>query len=144
MKKIIWLKLRLVMGLIFLWAFADKLLGLGFATDKEGAWLNGGSPTTGFLTGAVRGPFAEFFQGLAGFNISGINVIDWLFMLGLLAVGITLVFNRFLSWGALAGSIMLLLMYLATFPPANNPLLSDHVVYILVLALLAYKSKERY
>jgi len=138
MKKVIWFKLRLVMGLIFLWAFFDKLLGLGFATTKETAWLYGGSPTYGFLTHATRGPFAGFFQGLAG-----MAVVDWLFMLGLLFVGLTLLSNKFIIWGASAGSLMLLLMYLAVFPPENNPLLDDHIVYILVLGLLVLKSKER-
>ena len=137
MKKIIYLKLRFVMGLIFLWAFVDKLLGLGFATVKENAWINGGSPTYGFLTNATRGPLEELFKSLAG-----IPAVDWLFMLGLLFVGLTLVFNKFMVWGAAAGSVMFLLMYLATFPPVNNPLLDEHVVYILVLAVLALRSKE--
>ena len=132
MKKIIWLKLRLVMGLIFLWAFVDKLFGLGFTTKSENSWLNGGSPTSGYLMNAVHGPFAEFFKSLAG-----IVVVDWLFMIGLLFVGITLLVNRFVIWGAIAGSVMLFLMWISAFPPANNPILDDHIVYILVLILLA-------
>ena len=137
MKKMTWLGLRLMMGLIFLWAFVDKLFGLGFATTLENAWINGGSPTSGFLLNATRGPLAEFFKGLAG-----MPAVDWLFMLGLLFVGLSVTFNRYLKWGALAGGAMLLLMYLAVFPPANNPLLDDHLVYILVLALLAYKHPD--
>ncbi|MEX2014129.1 MAG: hypothetical protein WD896_02120 [Parcubacteria group bacterium] len=137
-KKIVWLKLRFVMALIFLWAFADKLLGLGFNTTAENAWWNGGSPTSGFLLNATRGPMAELFKGLAG-----VPAVDWLFMLGLLFVGLTLFLNRFVVWGALAGSLEMLLMYLASFPPANNPLLDEHVVYILVLILLALKNRER-
>jgi len=137
MKKIIWFKLRLAMALIFLWAFVDKLFGLGFATKTENAWINGGSPTSGFLLNSTRGPLGEFFKGLAGMPL-----VDWLFMLGLLFVGLTFLFNKFVTFGALAGSVMLILMYLAVFPPQNNPLLDDHIVYILVLALLAYKSKE--
>lgn len=138
MKKIVWLALRLSMGLIFLWAFVDKLFGLGFATVSERAWINGGSPTSGFLMNATRGPLAEFFKSLAG-----MPVVDWLFMLGLLGVGLTLLLNRMVVLGALAGSIMLFLMYIAVFPPENNPLIDDHVIYILVLALLALKSKEK-
>ncbi|KKU21204.1 MAG: DoxX family protein [Candidatus Nomurabacteria bacterium GW2011_GWA1_46_11] len=137
-KKITWLALRLVMSLIFLWAFADKLLGLGFATTKEGAWLNGGSPTAGFLLKATRGPLAEFFQELAG-----VSLVDWLFMLGLLFAGAALLLNRFVVWGAMAGGIIVLLIYLAAFPPANNPLLDEHVVYILVLILLASRGRDR-
>lgn len=138
MKKITWLVLRLAMGLIFLWAFVDKLLGLGFATKSENAWLSGGSPTSGFLLNATRGPLEAMFKGLAG-----IAAVDWLFMLGLLFVGLTVTFNKYIEWGAIAGSAMLLLMYLAVLPPDNNPLLDDHLVYILVLILLAYKSSNR-
>jgi thiosulfate dehydrogenase (quinone) large subunit len=137
MKKIIWLKLRLVMGLIFLWAFVDKLFGLGFATKSENSWLNGGSPTSGFLMNSTEGPFAEFFKSL-----SGVVAVDWLFMLGLLGVGLTLLLNRFVAWGAIAGSLMMALIYLGTFPPASNPLLDQHIVYILVLTLLALRNKE--
>lgn len=125
------------MGLIFLWAFFDKLFGLGFATKGENAWISGGSPTSGFLLHGTKGPFAEFFQSLAG-----IAAVDWLFMAGLLGVGLTLVLNRYVKWGALVGSTMLFLMYIAAFPPENNPLIDDHIVYILVLSILALKSRE--
>lgn len=137
MEKIIWLKLRLVMSFIFIWAFFDKLLGLGFATTSEKAWINGGSPTTGFLSGAVKGPFAEIFHSLAG-----VPIIDWLFMLGLLFIGMTLLFNKYVFWGALAGIIMMVLMWLALLFPESNPIIDDHIVYALVLALLAIKSKK--
>ncbi|MES2214369.1 MAG: hypothetical protein V4465_03230 [Patescibacteria group bacterium] len=128
--------LRLVMGFIFLWAFVDKVFGLGFATKPENSWLHGGSPTTGFLSFATKGPFSALFKGLAG-----VPFIDWLFMLGLLCIGLTLILNRFVVWGAAAGVVMLLLMWLAVLPPANNPIIDEHIVYILVLALLAIESK---
>jgi thiosulfate dehydrogenase [quinone] large subunit len=57
--------LRIGFGLTFLWAFFDKLLALGYATgtnpetgavDRFGdaAWINGASPTEGFLTYGVN------------------------------------------------------------------------------------------
>ena len=49
-QKIVFVMLRLAMGFIFLWAFFDKVFGLGFATTSEQAWINGGSPTSVFLT----------------------------------------------------------------------------------------------
>lgn len=137
MQKIVWLKLRFVMSFIFLWAFFDKLLGLGFATTSEKAWINGGSPTTGFLSGGVHGPFAEIFHSMAG-----VALIDWLFMLGLLFVGLTLLLNRYVFWGAVVGVTMMTLMWLALLFPANNPIIDEHIVYALVLALLAIKSRE--
>lgn len=138
MEKIIYLKLRLVMGLIFLWAFLDKTFGWKFSTQPENSWLNGGSPTYGFLTNATKGPLADFFQSLAG-----VTLVDWLFMLGLLFVALTLLINRFVAWGALAGSLMMLLMYLAVFPPTTNPLLDYHIVYILVFAAIGFRSLKR-
>jgi len=77
--------LRIAFGLTFLWAFLDKTFALGFATghDQEGAldrfgpaaWVNGGSPTEGFLSFGVpeNNPFKGFFNGLAGST-----AIDWL------------------------------------------------------------------
>ncbi len=52
---------RLMVGFTFLWAFLDKTFGLGFSTPTEKSWLNGGSPTSGFLGGSIEGgnPFAQ-------------------------------------------------------------------------------------
>ncbi len=35
------------------------------------------------------------------------------------------------------------LMWLALLFPANNPIVDEHIVYALVLALLAIKSKQK-
>ncbi len=135
--KNIYKALRYAMSFIFLWAFADKAFGLGYTTTAEKAWINGGSPTSGFLLHGTSGPFATFFQGLAG---SG--VVDWLFMLGLLGIGLGLLIHRYIKWSAVAGIVMMLLMYLAAFPPENNPIVDEHIIYILVFAVLAIESKK--
>src|SRR3989344_3783765 len=116
MQKIVFLKLRFIMSFIFLWAFFDKLFGLGFATTAEKAWINGGSPTTGFLSNAVKGPFADFFHSLAG-----VQAVDWLFMAGLLFIGLTFLFNKFVTLGGIAGIVMMIAMWLAVLFPENNP-----------------------
>lgn len=136
-QKFVYVGLRLIMGFVFLWAFLDKTFGLGFATAPEKSWLSGGSPTTGFLSFGTKGPFVEIFQSLAG-----VALVDWLFMSGLLFVGLTLIFNKYLKWGALAGIVMMVLMYLAVMPPENNPLVDEHVVYAFVLAVLAIHSRK--
>lgn len=137
-QKIVFVALRLSMGFIFLWAFVDKVFGLGFATTADKAWIQGGSPTAGFLSFGVKGPLAPIFQSLAG-----VPIVDWLFMLGLLFVGLTLLLNKYVKWGSIVGCAMLFLMYLALLLPENNPIIDDHIVYILVLALIAFKSNER-
>lgn len=136
-EKIVLVGLRLAMGFTFLWAFLDKTFGLGFATTPEKSWLSGGSPTTGFLSFGAKGPFVEIFNSLAG-----VALVDWLFMLGLLFAGLTLILNKYVKWGALAGALMLALMYLALLFPENNPIIDEHIIYILVLALVAIKSEK--
>lgn len=124
--------LRISIGFVFLWAFFDKLLGLGFSTLSERAWIAGGSPTTGYLMNATKGPFANVFQSLAGNPL-----IDYLFMLGLLGVGLAFILGISLRFASIAGATMMVLMYLSAAPPENNPLVDDHIIYALVLLVLA-------
>ncbi len=124
----VWALLRLGMGGIFLWAFLDKLFGLGFATAPDKAWLAGGSPTYGFLKSATYGPLATFYSSLAG-NVA----VDWLFMLGLLGVGVALIVGVATRIAGYAGAIMMVLIWTALLPPKNNPLLDDHIIYTFVL-----------
>ncbi len=132
--------LRLSMGLVFLWAFVDKLFGLGFATKPEQAWLAGGSPTSGFLQFGVHGPLAGFFHSLAGMPL-----VDWMFMLGLLFIGFSLTFGILTKLGGTAGILLLFMMYLAVgIQPANHPFIDDHFIYILVMFLLVFSEPGKY
>ncbi len=115
--------LRLGLGWIFLWAFIDKLWGLGFGTPFERAWLQGGSPTSGFLSNA-SGPFLEFFNSLAGQPW-----VDWLFMIGLLGIGLALILGIAVRFGSFCGIIMMVLMYMAALPLVNNPFMDNHLIY---------------
>lgn len=130
---------RIMIGLVFLWAFFDKLFGLGFATESAGAWVNGGSPTSGFLQFGVNaeGPFASMFQSLAG-----LAWVDWLFMIGLLGIGVALVLGIGLRIAAVTGSVLLVLMWLALLPLDTNPVIDDHLVYAVVLWVVASARRE--
>jgi thiosulfate dehydrogenase (quinone) large subunit len=129
---------RIAIGWVFLWAFLDKTFGLGFATPAEGAWLEGGSPTTGFLAHA-DGTFAGFFTSMAGQGWT-----DWLFMAGLLGIGLALVLGIAMNIAAASGGLLLVLMWAAELPLENNPFMDDHLVYAAVLALLALLGAGRY
>lgn len=134
----VWLLLRLSMGWIFFWAFLDKLIGLGFSTSFDKSWILGNSPTFGFLTHGAKGPFAELYSSLAGSLI-----VDWLFMLGLLFVGLTLLIGIYVKQGSTVGILMLILIYSAGFlPPVNNPFLDEHIVYIIIMIGLIYKTSS--
>jgi thiosulfate dehydrogenase [quinone] large subunit len=129
--------LRLATGFIFLWAFLDKTFGLGFSTPAERAWINGGTPSQGFLkSDAVTGPLKDFFAGIAS------PVTDALFMLGMLAVGVAVMLGIGLYVSAVAGSLIMVLMYLAEWPFAanlasTNPLVDYHIIYALALVVAA-------
>jgi len=132
---------RLATGFIFLWAFLDKTFGLHYSTgaavaegDPSLSWLNGGKPSQGFLSFAAQGPFKGFFN-----SISGVGT-DVLFMLGMLAVGTAVMLGIGLRISAVAGSLIMLMMWAAEWAPtqgSTNPLIDYHVIYALVLILSA-------
>jgi len=124
--------MRIALGFTFLWAFFDKLFGLGYATTPAKSWLNRVSPTTGFLKAGATGKlFGHYFNSLAG---SG--VVDWLFMLGLLYIGFALTTGITLRLASLAGMAMVTLMWLALVPSANNPIVDDHVIYFTIFLVI--------
>lgn len=122
---------RVSLGFTFLWAFLDKTFGLGKATPDANAWIDGGSPTTGFLSG-VEGTFASTFNAMAGSAWA-----DWLFMAGLLGVGVALMLGIGMRIAAVSGGLLLVFMWAASLPLDNNPFMDDHLIYAMVLAGLA-------
>jgi thiosulfate dehydrogenase [quinone] large subunit len=135
--------LRISTGFVFLWAFLDKTFGFGYATPSARAWINGGSPTKGFLSNVEVGPLQNSFH-----SIAGNPVVDWLFMLGLLGIGIALIAGIGLRISAVATTIMMAGMWLAEFPLAQttaagkpsvstNPIVDYHVAYALIAIVAA-------
>jgi thiosulfate dehydrogenase [quinone] large subunit len=134
---------RVVVGFAFLWAFLDKTFGFGYATPAARAWINGGSPTKGFLSRVAVGPLEGTFHAIAGTAWA-----DWLFMLGLLGIAIALILGIGLRIAAVSGTVMMLLMGAAEGPLARftsagepsmstNPIVDYHIIYALVLVALA-------
>ncbi|WP_316783643.1 hypothetical protein [Streptomyces sasae] len=135
--------LRLLTGFVFLWAFLDKTFGFGYATPSGKGWIDGGSPTKGFLSSVAAGPLESTFHDWAGAGWA-----DWLFMLGLLGIGLALVSGVALRLTAVAGTAMMALMWMAEWPPAKhlsdgslsmstNPFADYHLIYAVVLIALA-------
>lgn len=124
--------IRLALGWVFLWAFLDKTFGLGHEIVVAKSWLNGGSPTKGFLGSAAKGPFAGFYHAIAGAGVT-----DVLFMAALLGVGIALILGVGMRLAAGAGALLTVMMWTAVLPPASNPFMDDHLIYAAVLIVLA-------
>jgi thiosulfate dehydrogenase [quinone] large subunit len=120
---IVWGLTRIVIGWTFLWAFFDKLLGLGYSTPSERSWFNGGSPTKGFLSNSATGPFADFYR-----NIAGAPLADWLFMAGLLGIGAALTLGIGMRIAGYAGALLYVMMWTVVLPPTTNPLFDDHII----------------
>lgn len=57
-------------------------------------------------------------------------------MLGLLGLGIALLLGIGLKIAGITGPILMLLMWSAALPPEHNPLIDEHIVYALTLALM--------
>ncbi|MGI8460007.1 MAG: hypothetical protein ACR2LI_18085 [Propionibacteriaceae bacterium] len=140
---------RIAVGFIFLWAFLDKMFGLGYSTPSAKAWIHGGSPTSGFLGHVEVGPFRTFFASLAESS-----VVDTLFMLGMLGVGLALILGIGLRIAAVAGTVILLSMWLAEWPLAKftfdgqpsgsvNPIVDYHIIYALVAIVAALTAAGR-
>ncbi|MFF4764031.1 hypothetical protein [Streptomyces sp. NPDC001292] len=135
--------LRILTGFVFLWAFLDKAFGFGYATASGKGWIDGGSPTKGFLSSVAAGPMESTFHSWAGQTWA-----DWLFMLGLLAIGAAAMTGVALRPAAVAGTAMMALMWIAEWPPAKhlsngspsmstNPFADYHVIYAVALVAVA-------
>lgn len=128
----VWAALRIALGWMFLWAFVDKVFGLGFATKPEAAWLAGGSPTAGYLAHATSGPLAGLYQ-----SVAGSPVVDWLFLLGLFGLGVALLLGIGVQIAGYAGTVLVLMLWASNLPPADNPIIDEHIIYAIVLVGLA-------
>lgn len=135
--------LRIATGFVFLWAFLDKTFGLHYSTVGDGAWIHGGSPTNGFLSHVEVGPLQSWYRGIAG-----AGWVDWLFMLGMLGVGLALILGVAVRLSALVGVVIMVMMWLAEAPFAqsdstgaatgsSNPFADYHFMYAIVLVVLA-------
>lgn len=149
----IWGLLRIGIGFAFLWAFLDKLLGLGFATGRDpetgvvdyfsdAAWINGGSPTSGFLENGLhtKGFLVDFYGFFAGSAL-----VDWIFMASMLLIGTALMLGILTRLAAIAGIAWMSLFYTAAaLWPENNPVIDDHIIYAVALAGIAVVAAGRY
>lgn len=145
---------RISIGFYFLWAFIDKLIGLGFSTCRErvegawvaggavdvgcdAAWISGGRVTQGYL-GSSSGPLADFFINLGDYAWT-----DWIFMAGLFGVGLSLILGIGTRVGMWAGVAMLTMMYVSHAWPgqvSSNPLVDSH--WIEAVAIIAIVQLE--
>ena len=124
--------LRIAFGLTFLWAFVDKMFGLGYSTKAADSWLNGGNPTAGFLKFGAKGPLKGFYN-----SIGGDPWVNVLFMAALLALGVALTLGIGMRLAGLGGAVLYLMMWTVALPPETNPILDDHILGAISIAVLS-------
>ena len=135
---------RVAVGFLMLWAFLDKLFGFGYSTPAAKSWLNGGSPTNGFLSHVAVGPLQGLFQ-----SVAGAVVVDSLFMLSLLGIGVAMILGAGLRIAAVSNVVLMVGMWAAEWPLARfttagaasgstNPFVDYHLVYALIGIVFAY------
>jgi len=110
--------LRFFFGILFFTAGWDKL-------TAEGGWS-----AAGYLSGAT-GPFAEFFQSMAGSVL-----IDQLNIWGLILIGVAFILGAMVRPAAFFGIVLMLLYYFAAFESnIAHGLIDEHILYSFVFVL---------
>lgn len=153
--------LRIVLGLVYLWAFLAQGLGVGytntdppdpaapaavtygwhFSYDADTGWITSGfshSPTAPYV-GKTHGPTAWLVQELP----TGVDDFGWIFALGGLGIALTLgICSRIAGWG---GLVLNLMIWFAGFPPSSNPIFdAEHATFALVIFLLMWIEASNY
>ncbi len=122
---------RLSMGWVFLWAFLDKLFGLGHETAEQGRLDQRRQPHQGLPRLRRHGPVQGLLQRHRRRRLGRLAVHDRPARHRHRAVlGIAM------RVAAAAGVLLLVLMWTAVLPPANNPFMDDHLIYAMVLVLI--------
>ena len=114
--------LRLGFGWLFIYSGWSKVIT--YFTDAKD-WT-----AAGFL-GNLEGPFAELFSSMANSVL-----IDYLNAYGQLFIGIALILGILTRWFAFWGIVLMLLYWLAVFPPERAFIVDDHIIYALGLLVL--------
>ena len=142
--------LRVVVGIIFLWAGLEKAIGAGLGTWSAGGFLQfatSGSLGWPFVTGEVAegtvfNPTHDFWVALAE-NETALTLIDYLVPLGQIGIGASLILGMFTRFGAAMGALMMLFFFVAAWQ-FEFGIVNQHLTYALVCAAIAGLGAGKY
>jgi len=139
---------RVLVGVIFLWAGLDKLLGPE-PFDAGGFLTHGTAGTLGwpFVTGTpaegtIYNPTHDFWVSLAG-NAGLMSIVNFLVVFGEVAIGVALILGLFTRFAGAMGTLMMLLFFVAAWNFTNG-IVNQHLTYALVCATLTGIGAGRY
>jgi thiosulfate dehydrogenase [quinone] large subunit len=136
--------LRIVVGVIFLWAGLEKVLGAGPEGWSAAGFLQfatGGTLGWPFVSGEVaEGTIFNPTQGLwAGMatNDGAMAVVNFLVPFGQIGIGVSLILGLLTRFGAAMGTLMMLLFFFAAWE-FEFGIVNQHLTYAVVTAFLGY------
>ena len=140
--------LRVLVGVIFLWAGLDKLLGpkpfdaggfLSHATLGSLGWpFVNGTPADG----TVFNPTHDFWVSLAG-NAGVMSIVNFLVVAGEIGIGIALILGLFTRFAGAMGTLMMLLFFVAAWDFTNG-IVNQHLTYALICATITGLGAGKY
>lgn len=140
--------LRVAVGIIFLMAGLEKILGAtawsasGFLESATGGsmgwpWVPGGP-----VEGTIYNPTHDFWAALAA-NDSAMTLVDFLVPYGQVAIGISLILGLLTRFGAAMGTLMMLLFFVAAWD-FEFGIVNQHLTYALVTFMIGYLGAGNY
>jgi len=141
---------RIVIGIIFLWAGLEKLLGSGPEGFSAAGFLQFGTNGTlgwPFVSGEVAegtvfNPTHDFWAGLAA-NASMMTIVNFLVVAGQLGIGIGLILGIFTRFSAAMGTLMMIFFFFAAWE-FEFGIVNQHLTYAVVTFGLAVVGAGNY
>jgi thiosulfate dehydrogenase [quinone] large subunit len=135
--------LRVGVGVIFLWAGLEKVIGGGGAWSAAGFLGFGTSGSLGwpFFTGdpaegTIFNPTHAFWAAMAE-NETAMSVINVLVPWGQVGIGLSLILGLLTRFGAAMGTLMMLMFFFAAWD-FRFGIVNQHLTYALVTFFLGY------
>jgi thiosulfate dehydrogenase (quinone) large subunit len=141
--------LRIAVGIIFLWAGLEKVLGSGpegfdaagflqFGTAGSLAWPFVGEP----VEGAIYNPTQAIWSALAGNDVA-MSIVNILVPWGQIGIGLSLILGLLTRFGAVMGALMMLFFFFAAWE-FDHGVVNQHLTYTVVCLALAGLGAGRY
>ena len=142
--------LRIGVGIIFLWAGLEKLLGggpQGFSAAGFLSHATGGTLGWPFVTGipaegTIFNPTHAFWVSLSQ-NVAAMSVVNTLVVAGEIGIGSALILGLFTRFAAVMGTLMMLLFFFAAWQ-FETGVVNQHLTYALICAALAGLGAGKY
>ena len=141
---------RVVIGIIFLWAGLEKIIGEGLSTWSAAGYLKfatGGTLGWPFVSGEIAegtvfNPTHDLWVALAG-NEAAMTAIGYLVPLGQVAIGTCLILGLFTRFAAAMGTLMMLVFLVAAWD-FQFGIVNQHLTYAVMTFGLAVLGAGNY